>query len=225
MSENIIDILLDNDNKLSSFFEDCRKCEKNQKVHDFLLSLAQVPIIDIVKRIIINPNKIRELDSSDVVQFSNFDHSSLKLCEHLKYSGNKGYTFEEIGAYLLDRNRSKVALVKYGENQSKTAHVMGLAYVKESSPRRVYISYIGSELLNFKEDFRKRILYRLLLRMKIVQYIFSKAIQGKVNLKEEMSFLSKSTFYRRLPNVKKILNHIKDHAETNLDFIFSDIEY
>jgi len=221
----LLKMFLDDFDEPSFFFKDCHKCENNNTVHHYLIQISELSIVEIIKYIIRKNENQLVLKAKDIVQFSDFNNSTLNLCKHLKYSGNKGYTFEEAGAYLLDRNRKMLALKKYGENQSKTAESIGLVKITETRPRKIFISYVGSEILNFDNNLKKKILVRLLFRIKLIQHIIRKASTEKIIVSDIISFLSPSTVTRRMTSIRTILDYIKKNSEVNLDFIYSDIEY
>jgi len=227
MIRNDLDILFEKNQGEGTYFSKCVDCSDNEVINEYLKRLSNIDVVDVIKAMLDNyiENPVIRLESKDVVQFSNIDNSTIKLCEHLKYSGNKGYTFEEVGILLLDRDRKKEALMKYGENQSKTAEMLGLATISEARPRIVYISKLGSEILNLDCNKHEKILLNLMVRVNIVRFIINKAMKGKVYVKEEIDFLSPKTITRRIPNVKKLLSYIFNNSETNLDFLFKDIIY
>lgn len=208
-------------------FQKCTDCSDNQEINKFLIMLSTTDTRILIKEIIkfrSDKEESLSLSAKDVPQFSNFLDSSINICEHLKYSGNKGYTFNEVGALLLDNQRSEMALKKYGENQSKTAQMLGLVYIEEGTkPRLVYISNLGSEILNIKQNIRIKIITNLILRLKIIQRILFYASKRKVIVEEEISFLARNTIIRRMPNIKKILKYLEESSETNLDYLYKEI--
>ena len=223
--DEVLRILLDNIEEPTIFFNDCHKCDKDDAVHHYLIQISELSIVEIIKYIIHKEENKLNLHPNDIILFSDFNNSTMNLWKHLKYSGNKGYTFEEVGAYLLDRNRNMLALKKYGENQSKTAESIGLVKITKTRPRKIFISYVGSEILNFDNNLKKKILIRLLFRNQLIQHIIRKASTERVNVANIISFLSLSTVKRRMTSIRTILDYIYENSDINLDFIYSDIEY
>jgi len=92
----------------------------------------------------VSENILYSLVPFDVVQFSNFEDCTCKLVKVLYFSGNKGYSYEEVGGILLDAKRKNLALKKYGENHSKTANVLGLTkIIKINNKTQVFLTNLG----------------------------------------------------------------------------------
>lgn len=166
------------------------------------------------------------IQSFDVIQYSTLEKCGIPLLEHLEYSKNIGFSFREVGAFLQGKDHNLSALVKYGENHSKLAEILGLVEINRSQkPYKVFVSRLGSEILKIRAEKTNRIIANLALRAKIIQYILYKSSKGSVCIENELSFLEKSTFSRRITNIKGLLEFIYNNSETNLDYLYKDVCY
>ena len=70
------------------------------------------------------------IETGDVIQFSNIEDATTIFCEKVNEINNPGLNFQEVGRLLQDDGieRKVGAYVKYGENHTKTAQTLGLAF-------------------------------------------------------------------------------------------------
>lgn len=196
---------------------------------DFLELLSSLDTADVIKETILrslDDQSLSSLMKSDIVQFSTFENSTVKLSEHIHYNGNNGYSFFDIGVFLLGNDKSKAALVKYGENHSKTGESLGLLEIDRSTrPFKVYNSRIGEYIIKENSLNSDKVIAALILNIKIIRYIIRQSYLGKVSVPQVISFLKETTKNRRLTNIKSLLTYLYEHSETNLDFLYKDIIY
>lgn len=197
-------------------------CVSRQLLNTLSMTKSTTIIKDIFQSLDSNMDII--IESSDVIQYSTLEKCTIPLIEHLEYSKNKGFSFKEVGSFLQGKIPKKTALIKYGENHSKLAEKLGLVEVNRSKrPFRVFVSKLGSELLNINDGRTDQIIANLALKVKIIQFILYKSSKGKVIIEDELSFLEKSTFSRRISSIKGLLDFIYNNSEINLDYLYKDI--
>lgn len=226
---------MENNDLLKIFFD--KKFEKkiNEKmlsfsyefetnvVLEYINSIIEVNLESFVKYILKNIKSI-SLSSNDIIQFSNFEVCTSKICSVIKKAGDTGFTVLEIGKMLQDDgiNRLKGADVKYGENHSKTACQLGLLYKLSN---KFFLTCLGY-LLNDLDDAKKaKLLNRLVLRNSFIQQLICNAkLNKKVYYAEEAAtVLKQTTIKRRRSNVRILFNILKNNSEVNLDKYLSNI--
>lgn len=174
----------------------------------------------------INKNELYDLVPFDIVQFSNFDDCTIELVKVLYFSGNKGYSYEELGSLLLDSKRKNLALKKYGENHSKTANVLGLTKIVKINKRtQVFLTNLGLYYYSLDDDSRIWLMKFMILRSKYISNLIKKSLIGTFRVYEEVSFLKKSTIKRRLPNLKRLYNELTIGIENEMLFVSDGVDY
>ena len=109
------------------------------------------------------------------------------------------------GRLLLDdgKERKKGALLKYGENHTKTGAALGLLFELD---KIYFVSCLGAVWNDLNSDQKHRLLVRTLLRDNLIKkLIFMSEYQDFISMRFLFNCLSDSSFGRRKSNVQKIL--------------------
>lgn len=154
------------------------------------------------------------LTSDMIVQFSNFEHGTVKLVE-LLYSKEEGMTYSEIGRALVHSEKAGAA-TKYGENHSKLAKGFGLVTISDHKPSVVNITNFGKYFAFFDKIVQIKIIGILCIRDPLVQNLLIKAKHGIVYYDNECKCLSESTRVRRRSNVKKLIEMVLENADVSI---------
>ena len=176
----------------------------------YVYSLLSVPIesfIEYIKGI-----KIQPIASADVFQFSNFENATKNLCFKIICSENAGLSFFEAGKILLDDGilRKDEAFRKYGENHIKMAEAIGLAF---KNGRTYYLSPIGCVFNRLSSTDQNKLMIRLILRNKLICQLLSKSLKEAFSLESFLYDLAKSTYVRRKPNIKYVIEILNSSEE------------
>ena len=136
---------------------------------------------------------------------------------------NPGLNFQEIGRLLQDDGieRKVGAYVKYGENHTKTAQTLGLAFELCNT---YYLSGVGYIFIELNEEDREKLLTRMILRSKLFTRMMQASVNGKVNMREFLYMLSDSTYVRRRSNVKKMMGYLIQSDEYDFTEFIDIIE-
>ncbi len=154
-------------------------------------------------------DKIAELKSSNIPQFSSLE--KVDDVVQIVSDAVDEIDYKYVG-YMINKNASEAAQVKYGENHLKLAIQMGLV-----SDKPYKITELGKCYLNIAEDQREQIRTKLFFRIPIIQYLLTrsqnKIIDGMDVLK---SVLSEKTAVRRRSNTKAIIKEIFELSSLDL---------
>lgn len=163
------------------------------------------------------------IETGDVIQFSNIEDATINFCEKVNEVNNPGLNFQEIGRLLQDDGieRKVGAYVKYGENHTKTAQTLGLAFELCNT---YYLSGVGYIFIELNEEDRKKLLTRMILRSKLFTRMMQASVNGKVNMREFLYMLSDSTYVRRRSNVKKMMGYLIQSDEYDFTEFIDIIE-
>lgn len=169
-------------------------------------------------------NVKNKIEPSDVIQFSNIKDATINFCEKVNKINNPGLNFQEVGKLLQDNgiNRKIGAYVKYGENHTKTAQALGLAFELCNT---YYLSGIGYIFMELSEENREKLLTRLILRSKLFTSMIQASVNGKVNMREFLYKLSDSTYVRRRSNIKKMMAYLTQSNEYDFTKFIDNIEF
>lgn len=180
----------------------------------YIRSIINIPIESIIEHI--KQMKRQPIYSFDVFQFSDFENATKNLCTKIKCTDNSGLNFIEVGKILLDDGcvRKDGAYTKYGENHIKTAELIGLAFKCEG---KYYLSPIGCVFNNLSETEKNQLLTRLILRNKLISQSLLVALNDAFYMKSFLYELSESTYIRRKPNIKHIIEIL--NSSTEYDFV------
>ena len=162
-------------------------------LQSFINYLSKHPLVD-------------EVISRDITQLSNIDDCTINMCKMMLQYGNKGFTLTEIASNLHDTDSYKdnqVALVKYGENQVKTASQMGLAVFKNEL---WFLSGIGFVFGELEEENQKKYLAINLLRDPFYSKVILSLCKSDTKLRDYMSILSETTQTRRASSCMKVIS-------------------
>lgn len=186
--------------------------------------LLEKPLLEIFS-VVLN-NKIKEnLSPRDIPQFSNFLHGTIKIVDILSRSGDFGMTFNEAGEYLTHPGKKTPADIKYGENHSKLAELLGLVIIKKKpSPSKVFLSPVGCIFHELTHEQQELLISRLILRIPVVQSILLSAKSRKTNITNHLQCLSKTTILRRKPNVIFLINYLLPYGEGSFKALLNNIE-
>lgn len=193
-------------------------------VMEYIYSIINIPIEYFVTYI--NDNcDCEAIMAADVFQFSSINDATHNICSIIKSIGNPGLKFKKIGDLLLndEKNRTDIALNKYGENHIKTAELLGLAF--KNDQKYYYLSGLGLLYSDMTTDVQEKLLTRLVLRNKLIIQILILAQNGNLNLEAFLYDLSKSTYVRRKSNVKKIINILEKSNEYEFKDFINNITY
>jgi len=220
---DILENYLFTSDKSLFIYQSYRPNNSNNRADKFVGEILRISISDIVRCVLSWPYE--EIQQYDIVQFSSFQDASVELIKSLKFSGNVGYNYVDIGKLLLGNNRSKVALQKYGENHSKMAEAIGLVNINNSKPRKIYLTNLGAAIAKVPVDCLMPVIARLIFRLRIIRYLFKRASVGSIRVKEEFNFLSEKTLQRRIPNLKKLIEVINENSEVDLSFFTESFDW
>lgn len=153
------------------------------------------------------------ISTNDIPQFSNFDVCYHEVVSCLIESGYSSVNFDKMGFLLRNSPRNTVADKKYGENQAKTASLMGLCEIKKIIG--ITTSAIGNAFYKLSYEQKQTIKPQLCLYIPMMQNRFVSPI-GETYIPQIMSTLAISTQKRRYPNVKKLESIITNALEHEL---------
>jgi len=187
----------------------------------YINNINNVPIEEFIKYIFFD-NKDISIKAKDVMQFSNIEDASTRLCRELKYNGNNGVKNIEVGKLLLidGKDRNDGAYIKYGENHAKTAEMLGLVC---EFTHTYFVSSMGYIIDEIDEISRKKLLERLILRSKLIRQLICATKKGNVSVRAFLYMLSDSTYIRRRSNIKTILRILKESSEYDFSLILDKI--
>ena len=163
------------------------------------------------------------ITAKDVFQFSNFNSATVKICEVIKKENNPGVSLFEAGKLLLQDGveRKKTAYIKYGENQLKSAEILGLLF---EMAHTYFLSCLGYIINDLDQNAQKQLLLRCLLRSKLISKLFAATHNGDVDLRQFLYMLSESTYNRRISNLLHIFQIMNDFNEYDFSQYFSKIK-
>lgn len=165
-----------------------------------LKALSVQEIIEILK----NDYEEFKISTSEIPQFSSFEDVVFRVPYLTIASRETNIPFIQMGYMLLTIPKKDGAYFKYGENQAKTAALIGLCAVRKG---KINPSYLGIAYTRLTKDEQKDIVPKLLLFMPIIQNFFVMGMNVE-QLREYFSLLSESTQIRRWSNVKTLINTV-----------------
>lgn len=167
-----------------------------------------------------------KLSPSAVPQFSNFENGAYKLPKLLNEHNNSGYSFLEIGKFLLPAGKKDGAYTKYGENHSKLAEILGLVHITNSSRSRlVYVSDLGLKFLELSDTNKKFFLKYQIYNIPLIKYLFNICFNNIIDIEEfilDISTLSQSTAKRRSSNIKGLIKILTQESNEIVSDIWSN---
>jgi SOS-response transcriptional repressor LexA len=152
-----------------------------------------------------NNQSSTNIESSDITQSSSFSACEIEMCNALLWADNRGLNFLEVGKLFPQyvSHPNDTAYRKYGENQIRTSSHLGLVY---EYYKYWYLSCIGYIYPSLKEDDRRKLLARTILRMPLYQDLVLRLIRGNVFLADYMRTMAPSTQGRRAGSVMRLLD-------------------
>lgn len=164
------------------------------------------------------------IKSEDVFQFSRIEDATDTFCEKVKNINNPGLTHLEVGKLLQDdgKERKDAAYVKYGENHSKFAKELGLAFELCNT---YYLSGVGYIYTELGEEYKEKLLVRLMIRSTLIRRLYQASQNGTVNLREFLYMLADSTYLRRKSNIKKVMGYIETSSEMDFSSFVELVKY
>lgn len=176
------------------------------QVEDYVMSLVATPYRHFIDYIYTHYNP-KPIETSGIPQISNYEASTLGVCQILKDRGNPGLECAEIGVALFsdDVARNEGAYFKFGENQVKGASFHGLTHC---CWKKWFLTCLGYVYADLDSELRQYLSARTLLRNPFFHIIVSEAVEKDVNIRKYMTGLSLSTQARRSSSCMHFFNVI-----------------
>lgn len=194
-------------------------CPDPESTRDGMLNLS-MSVLNELKRLSIR--EITELLKADrnefiistasIPQFSSYEDVVFEVPYLSVASRERDIAFSQMGYMLLRTPKKDGAYLKYGENHTKTAALMGLCTVQKG---RVNPSYLGVAYSRLPKEEQKDIIPKIILYMPIIQNFFVNDMDIDL-LRKYFSLLSESTQIRRRSNVKTLINQVGKHVDYEL---------
>lgn len=222
MNETLVDFFeYKTENRINKALLYCK--DDNKESEDYVKSLIEIPMECYVEYVNSVAQK-KSITSKDVIQFSNFDDATIRICSRLKEIDNPGLKVIDVGRLLLDdgKDRKDGAYVKYGENHAKTATTLGLVFEFYNT---YYLSCIGGVYIDLHENDQKRLLDRLIVRSTLISRMMQASQNGRVNMREFLYMLSDSTYTRRKSNMRKVVDYLYMSDEYDFDAFIEKISF
>lgn len=155
------------------------------------------------------------IEPKNIPQYSSYEHGTIDMIDFLRKSGDYGPTFLEVGKHFLGVGRKSGAYVKYGENHSKLASLLGLVVIKkEIRQMRVYLSELGRALEKKDLEMQKDIIVKLAIQIPIIQFSIKKGYEDSYELLDCLEqYLSSKTAERRRNNTWFLYKSLKEATE------------
>lgn len=177
-----------------------------EKIIDILKAISIDNIISIIEA---NKAEIAEITSANIPQFSNIN--SIDDVLNVVESSDQ-ITFELIG-YYINKNASKGAQIKYGENHYKIAAAIGLTTLNKP----FHVTTLGKEYMSLSSEDKISIRNKLFLLVPIVQKIIIDAKYKTVHPLDILRlYLSESTSIRRRSSVRIMVEYVYKDADMEL---------
>ena len=175
-----------------------------EAMESYVYKLMQYRLDEYIQYLHSNPNK-SEITSKDITQLSSIEDCTTNMCRVMLSHVNCGLSFPEIASGLhVDDNykNNLVALMKYGENQVKTASQLGLCVFWNEL---WYLSSVGYIFLNLPENVQNKYLSINLLRDPFYSKVIESLCQKDTCLRDFMGILSESTQKRRASSCNRVM--------------------
>ena len=177
---------------------------------DRLISiLIGTKVEDILIVIEANRNRIVEITSANIPQFSNID----AINEVLDYVVSADEITYELIGYYINKDAKKGAQTKYGENHYKMAAAIGLT----TAERPFAVTMLGSKYMRLTKKEKISLRNKLFLLVPIVQQIIIAAKYREIQPMQILRlYLSESTSVRRRANVRTMVEYVYKDAGVEL---------
>ena len=163
---------------------------------DRLIECSRSDICELIRR-----EEQGQITTGTIPQYSSFEDGTTNLIKYLRMAGDFGPSFVEVGKHYLESGHQERAYIKYGENHSKLAQILGMVTIKKEDRKRVYLSEIGFELEKRNEDDQHECFIKLAGLIPIVQYAVKNNIEDDRTLEKVLNeYLSPTTALRRIRN-------------------------
>ncbi len=164
---------------------------------------------------LLNQEKLPEIKSINIPQFSNIDDLNGVL-DIVNSTDN--ISFEDIGYYFYPDSKLH-AQWKYGENHYKMAALLGLT----SWDKPYHITDFGIEYMKIPKDERTEIRNKLIWRVPIAQQIIIKSLSGELKPIDVLAqYLALSTARRRHSNVHVMVDILVNSLEKDVKVKITD---
>lgn len=167
-----------------------------------------------------------KLTSNDILQFSNFDNSTINLISVLS-NIEEPLNYDDVGLLLTEGNKKASAYKKYGENQSKTGKLLELVSISSTIPKTVYLTPLGESLLNIDREIFDNVIFFEVLKCNLIKLILSLCkLYDKVDIKDLcLSTISEKTYLRRRSNIKHLVNILKAKNIESLNILLDKLSF
>lgn len=200
--------------------DDLKKYEEEslKRVAQYMLRIiGETPVKEIIDSIESDASDIQEVTTQNIPQYSNLDAVE-KLLQIVE--SNPGCNYELIG-YFFNKDGSKGAQTKYGENHYKTAALLNLTTWKQPYS----VTFLGKEYMQLEANVQNEIKVKLFLLVPIIQKTIIRAKYENVNMMDILrKYLSESTAVRRRSNVKNMMDYIC-RSEVGLEIVETNLNW
>lgn len=176
---------------------------------DVLNEIASMQLSKVIELVLESELPAPEISAANISQFSQFMDINTVIRTVID-SGYENISFVDLG-YFLTGKKSDMAKRKYGENHYKLAAQLGFVTVNE--PHEA--TWLGKAYRTIDdEELQKQILYKLSIRVPLIQRIIKEAANDVVSASDIMlEYLSESTMCRRRSNIRKMLTQMRGIAD------------
>lgn len=175
-----------------------------EKLRNYVTSIISISYSEYIDYIRNNQSSVN-IETSDITQSSSFSACEIEMCNALLWADNRGFNFLEIGKLFPQyvSHSNDTAYRKYGENQVRTSAHLGLVY---EYYRYWYLSCLGYIYPSLKDEERKKLLARTILRMPLYQDMVLRLLRDDVFLTDYMKSMAPSTQGRRAGSIMRLLD-------------------
>lgn len=177
-----------------------------EQVEQYALSLMAIPYSQFIDYVS-SRYCPKAITASEIPQISNYEQSTLGICNVLENLNDPGLECTEIGKQLFTdgKDRKDGAYFKFGENHIKGASFHGLTHC---CGNKWFLTCLGRIYSHLDKELRQYLSARTLLRNPFFHIVVSEAKKHDVNIRYYMPGLSESTQIRRSSSCMHFLNVI-----------------
>jgi len=193
-----------------------------EEIQKYINELCNISINEYIDYICSMTN-VEQVTPRNIFQFSSFEDCTTNLCCVLLDNGDNGYRFDDVGRMLLNdgKERKIGAYRKYGENATKTAAELGLVQLIENYS---FLSCIGYVYPSLSDETKNLLNSRLILRSPFFVNLVRAAKNEEYDIHWLLMALGESTQKRRIPNIKYLINILKQNDSDDLIKIIQNIK-
>lgn len=175
-----------------------------QQLTNYVRELVDIPFVDYIDYIKHNDLE-RELEPSDITQFSSFSTCELEMCRALLWSNNPGCKYVDIGRLFPNKlfSKKESAYWRFGEMHIKASTQLGLTFEYYNY---WYLSCLGYIYPELNKSLRMQLLARTLIRNRLYQQILIDILEHDVNIEEYINTFQNYNFKRCKRSVYYFLN-------------------